>query len=275
MISTRLVAVCLTSAICSWAASPWVPESGKASLITLYVNDSFQDYRPGGHVARLPSPYEQFTYYTIFEYGLGRNLALDVESGHTETNYLGKGLSGITDTTIGMRWRAKAGERWALTLRGAAIVKGNYQITQTANFSPGDKASGGLGSVLFGSTLKYGFFTYTEAGYRIRQGPVPQDFFGNAGIGNSWKGITLSTTYQTARSINGVDIGTPTFKPPLFPATKKIFGAMDYGVNYRFRNGLSFGFDYSTIYHGRNVGLKRVFAASVGFTIPGRGPHIR
>jgi hypothetical protein len=271
----RLVTICFAGAIYGWAASPWVPEAGKANLITLYVNDSFQDYRPGGRVARLPSPYEQSTYYTIFEYGLGKNLALDVESGHTETNYLGKGLGGITDTTIGVRWQVKTGESWALSLRGAAIVKGNYAITQNANFSPGDKASGGLGSVLLGGALKHGIFAFTEAGYRIRQSPVPQDFFGNAGIGKSWKGITLSTTYQTSRSINGVDIGTPTFTPALFPATKKIFGAMDYGANYRFKNGLSFGFDYSKIYHGRNVGLKRVYAASIGFTIPGRGPHIR
>jgi hypothetical protein len=248
----------------------------------MYVNDSFQDYRPGGHVARLPLPYEQFTYYTIFEYGLGRNLSLDVETGHTETQFRGNGLSGITDSTIGVRWQAKRGENWVLALRGAAVIKGNYDVTHLSNFSPGDKASGGLGSVLFGSNLKHGFFTFTEMGFRVRQSPVPNDFFGNVGIGHYWKGIALSTSYQTSRSINGVDIvGTlPKFAPPYFvasqfPATKKIFGAMDYGASYTFKNGLLLGFDYSKIYHGRNVGLKRVFAGSIGFTIPGHGPHIK
>jgi hypothetical protein len=276
----RLLLCLLIGLAPAWAASPWLPMPGKATLTTLYVNDSFQDYRPGALQRTLPAPYDQTTFYTVFEYGLRNTLALDVETGHTETAFRGNGLSGITDSTIGLRWMAKRGENWVLTLRGAGIIAGNYDISRTANFSPGDKASGGLGSALFGAAWRHGFFNFFEAGYRVRQKPVPQDFFGTAGVGHSWKRFTYTFSYQTSRSINGVDIvGTapnysPYFHPSQFPATKKIFGGVDVGASVYLKSGLSLGFNYSKILHGRNVGMKRVIAVTASFTLPGKGPHL-
>ena len=263
-----------------WGASPWLPEAGKLSITTLYVYDSFQDYKQGKFPNRLIVPYKQFTGFSFFEYGISNRLALDVDTGYTATDFRGNGLKGLTDTSIGLRWHAAQGERWVLTLRGAGIIKGSYPISANANFSPGDKASGGLGSAILGAYLPKGFYTFTEMGYRIRTSPVPQDFFGNAGIGHSFKRFSYSTSYQTSRSITGVDIvgGAPRFSPYFqasqFPATKKIFGAMDFNANVRVKGGVSLGFNYSKILHGRNVGLKDVFAVSFGFTLPGQGPHI-
>ena len=117
-------------------------------------------------------------------------------------------------------------------------------------------------------------------GYRIRTSPVPQDFFGNAGMGHSFKRLSYSTSYQTSRSINGVDIVggppkfSPYFQPVQFPSTKKVFDAMDFNANFRLKGGTSVGFNYSKILHGRNVGLERRFAVSFGFTLPGQLPHI-
>lgn len=270
----RLAVVgCMSAAL--WGASPWLPEPGKLSVTTFYTYDVFQDYKPGSNSGRLPQPYKQYTGYTFFEYGLRHNISLDVETGYTATDYLGNGLRGVVDTTIGARWQVLSGESYVVTLRGAGIIKGSYPLTTTANFSPGDKASGFLTSVLVGKNLPHAFFSFVETGYRVRENPVPQDFFGNVGVGKSIKRVTLSTGYQTSRSINGVDIGSPGFKPLLFPATKKIFGAMDFNATYRFRSGVNFGFNYSKILHGRNVGLKDVFAFSFGFNLPGRLPHLK
>jgi hypothetical protein len=247
----------------------------------MYVWDTFTNYRPGAIHATLPAPYDQYTGYVFLEYGLKEGLALDVDSGYTATDFRGNSLRGIVDTSIGLRWQVKRGETYVLTLRGAGIINGSYDITKLSNFSPGDKASGGMGSVLYGQLYPHGFFSFTEAGYRIRQKPVPQDFFGSAGLGHSFKRLSYTASYQTSRSINGVDIVgaapkfSPYFQASQFPATKKIFGAMDYSANLRVRKDLSFGFDYSQVLHGRNVGMKRVLAFSMGFTLPGRGPHFR
>lgn len=276
----RLALLGLTVAANSWADSPWLPSAGKLTIIETYSNDSFTNYRPGALHKKLPAPYDQFTYTTNIEYGLRNNLTLDVETGHTKTFFRGSHLSGLSDSSVGLRWRVATGERWVLTLRGAAVLKGTYPMSRVANFSPGDKSSGGLGSVIFGVTLPKNFFSFAESGYRARRAPVPQDFFGNVGGGYYIKGFTFTSDYQTSRSINGVDIlGTaPKYTPPyftaaLFPATKKIFGALDAGVVYAHRSGMSLGFSFSQILHGRNVGMKQVFAVSIGYTVPGRGPH--
>ena len=279
---SRILAFSIAAqAFTAWGASPWVPEPGKLSITTFYVYDTFQDYRPGAVRGRLPEPYKQYTGYTFFEYGLRHNLAIDLESGYTSTDFRGSGLGGIVDTSIGARWQVKQGESYVVTVRGAAIIKGGYDITRAANFSPGDKASGVLGSVMLGNNWKHNMFTFVETGYRVRQNPVPQDFFGTAGVGKGWRYFTTSTSYQTSRSINGVDIvgaapkWSPYFNPTLFPATKKIFGAMDFNATVRMKSGINFGFNYSKILHGRNVGIKDVFAVSFGFNLPGKGPYIR
>src|SRR4051812_15084318 len=81
-----------------WAASPWLPEPGKLSVTTLYVYDKFQDYRQGKIHNRLPAPYEQFTGFTFFEYGLKNNLAIDLDTGFTATDFRGNGLQGSSDS---------------------------------------------------------------------------------------------------------------------------------------------------------------------------------
>jgi len=277
----RFAAICtFLSAGAAWAGSPWLPDAGKMTVSTVYAYDSFQDYHPGKLSGTLPAPYNQYTGYTFLEYGLKNDIAIDLESGYTATDFRGSGLGGITDTTIGARWQFHRTDNTVWTVRAAGIVAGSYAISTTANFSPGDKASGGLGSISGGWNMPHNFYSFIEAGYRVRTNPVPQDAFGTAGIGHSFKRLTYSTSFQTSRSINGVDIvgAAPKFsayfQPAQFPATKKVFDAMDFNTTYHFKSGLNFGFDYSKILDGRNVGMKNVLAFSFGFTMPGHMPHI-
>jgi hypothetical protein len=271
MIMRRLLP--LLAAVSAWGASPWLPGAGRVTVSETYVSDSFVDYRAGAVHKQQPASYDQSTFITNLEWGLRDNLTLDVESGYTSTDFRGNGTSGAMDSQVGLRWTAKKGEHWVMTVKGAAIIAGSYELIRNGNWSAGDKSSGGLGSVMFGFNLPRGFFAFSETGYRIRRGPVPQDFFGTAGGGYYIKGFTFSSDYQTSRSINGVDLNSPGFTPLLFPATKKIFGAVDSNVAYGFRNGLSLNFTYSKILHGRNVGIKDVFAGGIGYTFPQRAPH--
>lgn len=262
------------------AASPWLPGAGKITVTETVTSDSFFDYRQGATPRILPASYDQSTFITNVEWGVRENLSVDFETGHTAADFRGNTTAGVMDSTIGVRWLAKRGERWVLTVRAAALIRGSYDVSTNGNWSAGDKGSGGQGSVMYGVQLPHRFFGFSEMGYRIRNNNIPQDFFGTAGGGYFIKSITFASDYQTARSINGVDIsgGLPKFNPPyftaaMFPQTKKIFGAIDESVAYGFRNGLSFGFSYSKILHGRNVGLKDVYAGSVSYTLPVRLPH--
>lgn len=267
------------------ASSPWVPADGTTSFSLSYVHDSFRDFHYGTNHAALRDPFNQDTGFVEINYGLGRGLSLDVETGYTRTSvgraevppladYVPrKGLHGIVDTTIGLRWRLTRTENWTVTLRGAGIIAGSYPLSHDSYFSPGDRASGGLGSVLVGRTFPKGFFAFTETGLRFRTKPVPNDFFGLAGFGKSVRKAMFLASYQTSRSFNGVDILGPGFTFPDFPATKKIFGAAEFTGTYSFRNGITAGFTYGQILHSRNAGLKHVLAPSISFNLPKRGPH--
>jgi hypothetical protein len=263
----------------AWAASPWLPEAGRVTATVMYVTDEFSKYRPGADKGTLPFPYGQQTFYGFLEYGLAPKLALDVETGSTETAFRGNSLGGITDSTVGLRYQLKSGERYVVSLRGAAIINGTYDITTAGNWSPGDKASGGLGSLMAGWSLPAHFFSFLETGYRIRTSPVPQDYFGSAGIGSGFKRFSWTASYQMSRSINGKDIRgtlprfTPAFNATMFPATKKVFDAVDFATYYRLRDDLTFGFNYGKIFNGRNVGLKRIYAVSVSYALPWKLPH--
>jgi hypothetical protein len=264
-----------------WAASPWLPEPGKAHLTQLFVYDTFTNYRPGALRGQLPASYIQRTHYSQFEYGLKNTLSVEFETGRTQTFHRANASSGITDTNIGFRYQAYRGENWVMTVRAAGIIAGSYPIVTNGNFSAGDKSSGALGSVLFGVALPKGFFAFSETGYRYRFSPVPQDAFGTAGIGSGIKRVGWTLSYQTSRSINGTDIvggpprWGPYFNPTMFPATKKIFGAVDAGSSVYLGKGLSVIGNYSHFLHGRNVGIKRVVAIGIGFNLPGKGPHIQ
>ena len=63
--------------------------------------------------------------------------------------------------------------------------------------------------MIVGVNLPHGFFGTTETGFRYRQSPVPDDFFGNASAGKVVKHFNFIGSYITSRSINGLDILGP------------------------------------------------------------------
>ncbi len=262
-----------------WGASPWLPGSGKASVTMTYVEESFTSYWNGRVQRTFPQPpspatvYDQHTGYTALEYGLSNKLALDLVTGYTATVYGAEGLGGLSDSMFGLRYRVYGGERSVLTLRGAANISGSYDLTTKSRFSPGDKASGGQGSLLYGTTFGRNLYLYGEGGWRYRDS-IPNVFFGTAGLGHRLGRVSYGVAYQHNRALSGVDIGTPSFRGfPALRETKQIQQVIDANVGYTTSKGIYFGFDYAHLLIGRNTGNKQILAFTFGFTIPGRGPH--
>lgn len=281
MMSRFFSALLILHAACAWGASPWLPGAGKASVSTTFVDESFSSYWSGKTQRSFPQPpssathYDQYTGYGMIEYGLSNKLALDVVTGYTATSYGSEGLGGMSDSLIGVRYQVYSGERSVLTLRGAANIAGSYDLTTKNRFSPGDKASGGQWSALYGTSFSHGLYLYGEGGYRYRS-EIPDVFFGTAGVGHRIGHVSYGVAYQHNRDLSGLDIGTPSFHGfPQLRETKQIQQVIDSNIGFTTAKGLYFGFDYAHLLIGRNTGNKQILAFTFGFTIPGRGPHIK
>jgi hypothetical protein len=279
---TSLRFVFLAPLFCAWGASPWLPGAGKALVTTTYVNERFQDAWAGPTLFDLPGAVglkrsthlEQSTVYAVVEYGISDRVAFDALTGYTRTSFNKQSLDGTVDSMLGIRWQAWRGERSVLTLRGAGIIAGSYpQSNSLGPFNPGDKASGALVSALVGTSYSHGIHTYLEAGYKYREGTVPNAFAGSAGILHRVRGFSYGIAFQENRSQNGLDIFQATWTPSRFGETKQIQHILDGNLGYTTRKGLYFGFDYGRVVHGRNTGRKNIVAFTFGFALPTIGPH--
>ncbi len=223
----------------------------------------------------LPDRVNLNTLYGQVEYGISDRLAVDIISGYNWTSFANTSNSGSGDTTLGLRYQLLRGEHWVLTGRIAGTLAGSYpRPFAIGPIAAGDKASGGEASVLAGTTWRHGIYGYAETGYRHRGGGVPSAFFGTAGLGQRVRRVSYGATYQQSRNYTGIDIFGPGFTPELLRYTKQILGAIDGNVGYTTRNGVYLGFDAAYVVHGRNVGQRRIFAVTVGYTLPGFGPHL-
>jgi hypothetical protein len=274
-------ALLVLNVVCAWGESPWLPGAGKAAVTMTYVEESFSSYWTKSAQVFFPQPpspakvFGQSTGYGLLEYGLSDKLSLDVLMGYTATTYGTQGVQGMSDSLIGMRYQVYSDERSAITLRGAANIAGTYPLVTTSRFNAGDKVSGGQGSVLAGTTFSHGIYLYGEAGWRYRDKPVPNVFFGTAGVGDRIGRFSYGLAYQHNQALSGIDIGTPQFHGfPYLRQTMQIQQILDANVGYTTPHGLYFGFDFAHLLAGRDAGDKQIFAFTFGFTIPGRGPYI-
>jgi hypothetical protein len=248
------------------AASPWLPGTGSGKMTFSYVNESFQDFWAGRNRERLPTNLRQNTVWGNLEWGLSDNLALDLAAGFTKATFGENSLDGLTDSSIGLRYKALQQDRWVLTFRGAANLHGSYRLTDQGPYAPGDRAHGVEGSTLVGMLFGHGVFAFGESGLRYRQKPVPNDFFASAGVGHSVRGFTYGTSYGRVQSLSGLDIGGPGFSPSRFRELKEIVNILDSHAGYTTSRGHYFGFSYARSLAGRNTGAKRILGITVGLT---------
>lgn len=274
-------ALLLFQGISAWGASPWVPGAGKASVTLTYVDESFNSYWNGTEKRSFPQPpssatvFDQKTGYATLEYGLSNRLSLDLLTGYTATIYGADGLQGVADSQIGLRYQVYNGERTVFTVRGAGNFAGTYPLTTKSRFNAGDKANGMQWSALAGRTFNHGMYLFGEGGWRYRS-VIPSAAFGSVGAGQRIGHVSYGVAYQHNQALDGVDIGTPAFHGfPSLRETMQVQMVADANVGYTTMSGLYFGFDYAHVLHGRNTGDKQILAFTLGFTIPGRGPHFK
>ncbi len=224
-----MATACIT--VPSWAdASAWLPEPRTGFASISQVHQAAEEFYRGQSKRPTPAGGEelsQSTTWVTLDYGLTDSLALDLQLGWAESDFVvispgpapKDGYSGMVDTTLGLIWRVldeAIHDAPSVAVRVGAIVAGNYD-TGYIN-SLGDGGSGFEASLVVGRFLGDRFAVNGEVGYRKRGNDIPQSVLANAGV--LWllgDRVTLGVDYQMENSESGLDIGDPDFAPRRFP----------------------------------------------------------
>ncbi|PPD03933.1 MAG: hypothetical protein CTY29_07725 [Methylobacter sp.] len=280
MLNKRLMALALAAlpATDHAASNPWLPEPGTLNTAISYVFQSADRFYFGNQLVDLPADREQHTVGAYLEYGLTDSIALDAFVGYSATDFtetgpggsapFGAGLDGLTDTNLGIRWRALdelTGAPVSLTFRAAGIIEGSYR-TGALN-AVGDGSSGGEFSALAGRYFENGASLSGEFGYRTRSRPVPDEFFANLRAGyaitSKW-GVGIS--YQVAESLGGIDIGAPGFSFARFPETNEDAQIFGLDLSYRFTPKASVSVNWGKNLTGRNTTSQDIVGINFGYS---------
>lgn len=269
---TCVAAVALGAFSTAFAQSPWLPAEGRIEVTPRYVYQNFQEFwiRRDQRM-RLDEDVIQHTGTVTAEYGINQDWALDATVGYTRVDSKAFGGSntddGLADTRLGVRYRLvderATSQTWVptVTLRAGAVIAGTYDAGLP--FSAGDGAHGGEFSVLLGKAIGgTGFGVYGEAGYRVREKPVPDEFFGSLGIYQTLGQFTVSAGYRHIQSLNGVNIMDEGFT---FPELKEINQILEAGLGFTDKGGRFYQIFGAFTVDGRNTGDKMILGISATF----------
>ncbi|OHX36988.1 hypothetical protein BJL95_20045 [Methylomonas sp. LWB] len=273
----KLVILTLSSSVHA-ASNPWLPEPGSLNTVLSYVFQTADDFYFGNTKAELPTDLDQHTASLYLEYGLTDNIAIDARLGYAASDFLKTGadgpspfadsLDGLTDTNLGIRWRALdelVGDWATVTLRAAGIVEGSYK-TGAIN-AIGDGASGGEFSTLIGRYFENGLSLSAEIGYRTRNSPVPDEFFANLRSGYAITSkLGVGVSYQVAESLGGIDIGGPGFTFARFPALNEDSQIFGLDLSYRVTPKAFVSVNYGTTLTGRNTSNQDIVGVNFGYS---------
>ena len=265
--------------------SVWTPEQGRFVVTPSYVYQTFDEFWAGKDKVKLDGDMWQHTALLSFDYGITENLALDATVGwvwsETDSTMLGAGShhandDGLTDTTFGIRQRFINEEdfnKWwipSLGVRVGGIIEGTYD--ENFPFSAGDGASGAEASLLGGKRLCPFSGFYGDVGYRYRDGDVPDDWFGSAGVYFSWKFLSATAGYRFTQGLSGNDIGDTKFVQRFssgreaFPLVKEISQNFEASICFTDPGGRFYQAFYAHTFDGRNTGERDIFGGSISLT---------
>lgn len=277
----------LSASMGAHAQSAWLPLPGEFYVTPAVTYSTFDEFWVGTtKVAPLKGNDEsldQFNAFVSVEYGILDRLAADLTVGYTRvdgtTTFANGDVDGLADTLFGVRYRV-FDETEALpvvAVRLGGVIAGSYD--ENTPFSPGDGAHGVDASLLFGKSFgASGFGAYGELGYRVRENPAPDEFFGSfggykqfSGVFSDFDAITVSAGYRHIQSTDGLDIMGAGWNPPAgsssgFPALKEINQLVEGAIGYTDMGGRHYQFTVAKSIDGRNTGDKMVFGLSV--TVP-------
>jgi hypothetical protein len=223
--------------------SPWLPIPQQFSLTASVVDQSAKDAYIGS--TKLPiatitggaaSKFTRTTTSLRVDYGFSDALALDatlsyarVKAGAADSD------SGLADTVLGLRWRVldeyESPGRPTLTLRAAAILKGDYEGARLAAI--GNNENGIEVAAILGKQLTPAWALWGSVGVQDRSGGVP-----NATIyelGARWrfaKGWNTTLAYSGKEYGGNLDIGGPGFSPDRFQQVRAERQLVKLGVGY-------------------------------------------
>ena len=244
--------------------SPWLPIPGQFSLGLNHTEQSGRDAYIGDMQLPLSaitggaaSKYKRATTTLRLDYGLSDSLAFDAAVGYAKVKVgAADSDSGMTDRTLGLRWRVldeyENPALPTLTLRAAAILKGNYDGARLASLGRG--ANCFEASVVLGKQIIPALAVWAEVGAQKRSANVPNATFCELGaryrFAPKW---SASLGYSDKKFGGNLDIGGAGFSPARFQEVREERGVVKLGVGYAFAGNQGVALNLAKTTSGRNT----------------------
>jgi hypothetical protein len=259
LLATTLLALPLVAV--AEGASPWLPIPDQFSLTLNQTEQSGSDAFIG--TTKLPvstitggaaSKFKRSTTNLRFGYGLADAVSLDATIGYGKVKAgAADNDSGLTDSVIGVSWRVldefEQPSLPTLTLRGAAIIKGNYDGARLAAI--GNDQNGIELAVLLGKQFTPNFALWAELGVQDRSGSVPKATFYEIGarfrFAQQW---SVNLGYAAKKYGGDLDIGGPGFSPARFQDVRAERELVKLGVGFALAGNQGLALNYAKVLGG-------------------------
>jgi hypothetical protein len=267
------VALASVSAICAAdsSKSPWTLPSGAGEVSFRYGQQSADRFFAGGAEMALPADLDQDNTSISFSYGLNDQLSIDLQTGYASSDFVVNpvlspqgGLSGLTDSRIGLRYDIIGDGIGAITVGGALLIAGNYDTGALP--AVGDGEDGFEASLLFGHIYDSRLVMQAGLSRREYSGAVPSQSVLDLGLGYVFTDVVSGGAfYQNVRSSGKLDIGAPGFSPARFPEVDEDFALYGLGFSVLLNDQFSIGVDAGRKYTGRNTAKSRFVQFGVNY----------
>lgn len=269
---TVLASLGFTANVYASGESPWLPAEGAGTVGFSYGQQTADRFFAGDTELQLPADLDLWTSTISLSYGFSDRLAFDASVGYAGSDFIVDpglapegGLSGITDSRFGLRYKIHEGDVATFTLNGAVIIEGNYDVGAISAI--GDGGSGAELSGLLGLQSGNGFFASGELGYRTRSNSVPNEWFANvAGAYAFTDNFSGSLNYQVVRSDGDLNIGGPGFTPARFPEVDEDYDLIFGGINIKMSDQWGLGAGYGRRLDGRNTAKSDFWNVSLDYS---------
>jgi hypothetical protein len=256
--------ILLPSLALAEGASPWLPIPGEFAISVSHTEQSGDTAYIGN--MRLPlsaitggaaSKFKRATTQLRLGYGISDSLAVDATLGSGKVRVgAADNDKGMIDSVIGLSWRAldeyESPGLPTVTLRGAAILKGDYDGARLA--AVGNDQNGVEFSVLVGKEVAQGLGLWAELGVQDRSGGVPNATFLEAGARYRFApGWSASVGYSDKKYGGSLDIGGPGFSPDRFQQVRAERGLAKLGLGYGFAGNQGVALNLAKTLSGRNT----------------------
>jgi len=262
---------CLSSTIAFAQNTPWINDAGESSVNVSYAYQTADEFYIGEAENTLPADLSQSTIWFDLSRGLGNNLAINLKTGFSRSDFDGaapdENRDGITDTNIGLTWRFLNEFESNSGLPTMAL---NFGITAQGSYDPGFINSVGDGANSVELAYRIGKFVtpwlgFTgEAGFRARDTGVPNDaFYEIGGFAFLNEQITVNLNYSNTDAQSGENLG-PGFSG-VFPSLEEDVQLVEAGINFEVNEAMNLTLTAAQVLDGKNTAKSEALIGTVGF----------